>query len=182
MSNHQKYIKKKSNKTTSATESTQSHNKKSCCKKIVISFFLFVFVTVGGIYVTRIYLSVEARIIRAMQYYEKTNRNVLSQKYPLGYVMFDIGNGNIVVGPNRLQNRWRIDWGTANVSVSTDNITFRIPNLYNSISGNKLLGNTIGLKRKSGALFTAVKSPEMEMIIEILSVDKGEIICVIGIR
>jgi hypothetical protein len=141
------------------------------------------------------------RLLKEMTYLDQTSHEALMQKYPLGYAMFAIKNGDqiITLDKDRLGERFTIDWNEAKIiEINKDKIFMKLPRLIDKASGAALLYNddkydreiytnvlSVGqwvFPRKLGVMGGTIYLGNTEIRSELLVDNNNEIIMVLGFK
>jgi hypothetical protein len=108
------------------------------------------------------------------------NPDALLEKYPLGYVLFDIDKSNRVF-PYTTEptlRRWSFDWSNVHITKANENeISLNLPDMR-SPNGSSFSGTQITGPAKVGPFggFGAVRTPDFIEVAEILTIsDKGTV-------
>jgi hypothetical protein len=141
------------------------------------------------------------RLLKDMTVLDQTNNEALMQKYPLGYAMFAIKNGDqiITLDKDRLGERFTIDWNEAKIiEINKNNIKIKFPRLIDKVSGAAIIYNddkfdrekyasvlAVGIwsyPRKLGVTGGSIYLGNTEIRVEILVDNNSELIMVLGFK
>ncbi len=126
------------------------------------------------------------KLLQAQQHgkTEDVTRKELLQKYPLGYVVFDVNYQNSVIpyASQRILDKWKIDWNAVKIIKNTrDEITIQMPAMHNTADQIEVRDNTVSMQKKVGGIYRWLAIGPIEIQTEILAVGKDGIVFLIGL-
>jgi hypothetical protein len=113
---------------------------------------------------------------------------ILLEKYPLGYVVFDVDQENAIFpyGTKYLLDRWDFDWSTVKMATgkmdNQDVVWLTLPNIrYKNGRGLIMTDSHVGWPKRVGPIGNSVlRTPNFDMRAEILAIGPKGIVFLIG--
>ena len=113
---------------------------------------------------------------------EKYSKDILLTKYPLGYVIFSVGENKQIIIPdnNPIKDKYNIDW--TNVKLIADNnfIHIEIPEI--EYKGVKIFYAKVNADRDKGLGDYHLQIMDLAIFLEILADDSDGLICLLGFK
>lgn len=121
-------------------------------------------------------------IYGAYSFYRVTPTNLL-EKYPLGYIIFDVDrqSGVFPYETKYLMKDWSVDWNGVHLTdTGNGNITLIVPRIENKIHDIVIGEMDVTIQKKAGFKAYLFSTPTFEVPIEILAVTKSGAVVLIG--
>lgn len=128
-----------------------------------------------------------AEIKQILERQDQFRPEVLLERYPLGYVIYELGyNNHIVPYAQRKLDDYEFDWKVARILRTTDNqVEIILPNIRNRANTGariNLDNSTATLRKQAGAISNLIELPDIGISVEVVAVRETGIVFLIGFK